>query len=195
MLDLLLHLVQKSGAAGGILLRPEHGNLVLEVVVLAVDDIDGLPGLAVLYILVLQNVLDGVQFPAGVQLKELDVVGVENDDTGQIHKGADVGDLLLHRAGEGSVGGDEAHIADEKGGQAHGGGGQQLTPGHPGQVTSLGYPLLQVVGQQKDAAIYHNEKDSRRNKAVDFGSLTKKAYSCHSSEAVNSASRKARTVQ
>ena len=97
------------------------------------------------------------------------MVGVENDHTGQIHQGTDVGDLLLHRAGEGGVGGDKAHIADEKGGQAHGGGGQQLPPGHPGQVAPLGHPLLQVVGQQKDGAVYHNEKDSRRNKTIDLG--------------------------
>lgn len=75
VLDLLLHLVQEGGAAGGVLLGPKDSDLVLQVVVLTVDDVDGLPGLAVLYILVLQDVFDGVQLPAGVQLKELDVVG------------------------------------------------------------------------------------------------------------------------
>ncbi len=56
-----------------------------------------------------------------------------------------------------------------RGGQAHEGGRQQLPPGHPGQVAPLGHPLIQVVGQQKDGAVYHNEKDGRRNKTIDLG--------------------------
>lgn len=38
-----------------------------------------------------------------------------------------------------------------------------------GQVAPLGHPLIQVVGQQKDGAVYHNEKDGRRNKTIDLG--------------------------
>ena len=56
--------------------RPEHRDLVLQVVVFPINHVDGLLASLVAGVLQVQHVLQGVHLPQGVELAQLEVVGV-----------------------------------------------------------------------------------------------------------------------
>ena len=135
---------------------------MLQVVVLPVDHVDALPGLLVLDVLILKDVLDGVQLPLHVQLTPLHVVGVQHGHPGQIHQGADVIDALKDGAAEGGVGGDKGQIAHQKAGNAdHHRGPQLLHPKGEG-----GGRVLPAAGQpahrRKHKGVDCRQKDQRQ---------------------------------
>ena len=162
--DLLLHAVQVGGTLGGVRLRPEDGDLVLQVVVLVVDGLDAVPGLAVLGILALEDVLDGVQLPVHIQLAPLDVVGVQHGHPRQIRQGPDVVDIRQLRAGKGSVAVDEAEVAQKEAGQGDEGGAGQLPEAEGGARPGVRPAALQPAHPPEHGGIHrrqdHPEQDS-----------------------------------
>ena len=152
--DVRLHGVQEGPAPGGIRLRPQHGDLVLEVVVFPVDQLDALPGLLVLDVLVLKHILHGLQLPADPELAALEQVGEQDGHASQIHQGADIEHRRPVGPAEGGVGGDKAQVADGKDRHADDKGGAQFPPSDAQTLLRGQMPPHQPSHQQEDSAVY-----------------------------------------
>ena len=160
-LDLLLHPVQIGILLLRVRLGPENGNLVLQVVVLPVDKLNALLALLVLGVLGVEHILEGVHLPPGVELGELDMMGVENGDAAQVHQGADVENLIDSLSGEGRIDRHIAQVAQAVDGRTDGHGGPQL-PGSqlgglerhvtvaPPEVQQIDQPEHHKIGPQQE---------------------------------------------
>ena len=110
-------------------------------------------------ILVLQDVLHGVQLPLGVELTALNVVGVQHGHPRQVHQGADVVNPLDGGAGEGDIGVDKGQIAHQKAGGADEYRGPQVFRlKHQGGIRV--FPSgLEPIHQPKHSGVHRGQKN------------------------------------
>ena len=82
--------------------------------VLVIDQLNALPRLLILHILILQHVLHCLEFLTHTQLATLDQMRVQYRDSSKIHKRTDIADLKRISSGKRRVDREITHIADRK---------------------------------------------------------------------------------
>ena len=82
--DFLLHPVQEFFSLLRVFLTSEHCDLVFQIMIFVIDQINTLPGLLILYILILKHILHCFQFFFHTQFPTLDQMRIQNRNSSDI---------------------------------------------------------------------------------------------------------------
>ena len=167
IVDLLFYLVQHlavllSGVGGA-----HQGDVLLQVMVLVIDVVRDFLRLGVLLVLGLKDGFHLHHILGHVDVQDLGMVGVEHGNASQIDEGAQLEDGIGVASGEGSVGDQEADVAEgeDEGSDEYGCDGFLVRDLH--QLILLGkIMMVKAKDQEGDQTVNHNQNESIHNPEI-----------------------------